>query len=112
MWRKVVVELLTNAVKFSNPESQIVVTLSTTGGECLFMVTDEGIGIPADDIDRVFGIFDRGENVENIPGAGLGLAIVKQTMERHQGTVEITSEMGKGTTVTLRLPKYVLEGVR
>jgi K+-sensing histidine kinase KdpD len=112
MWRKVVNELLLNATKFSEPGSQIECQLSTMGGDFVLTVKDEGMGIAPEDVGRVFGIFDRGMNAENIPGAGLGLAIVKQSIERHGGHVEVSSQLGVGTTVSLHLPKYVLEVVR
>jgi K+-sensing histidine kinase KdpD len=111
MWRKVVSELLVNAAKFSAPGSTIDTHLSSASGVFTFSVSDEGMGIAPDDLERIFGIFDRGVNVENIPGGGLGLAIVKQSIERHGGTVTVTSTLGRGTTVTLQLPKYVLEAI-
>jgi K+-sensing histidine kinase KdpD len=109
MWRKAVSELLLNATKFSAAGSKIECLLSTVGSEVIFSVKDEGMGIAPDDLGRIFGVFDRGVNVENIPGTGLGLAIVKQSIERHGGSVTVDSQPETGTTVTLHLPKYVLE---
>jgi signal transduction histidine kinase len=67
-------------------------------------VRDSGIGIPAADLARLFGTFHRASNVGNRPGTGMGLAIVKQFLDLHQGTIQIQSEEGKGTTVVVCLP--------
>lgn len=109
MWRKVVTELLLNATKFSAPGSKIECAFSSTGSGYVFKVRDYGIGVPAADLNRMFGMFDRGENVENIPGAGLGLTIVRQSIERQGGTVHLESQLGSGTTITIYLPRYILE---
>jgi PAS domain S-box-containing protein len=109
MWRKAVNELITNARKFSAPESAIRCTFRSTSSHFEFEVSDEGMGIPADDMDRVFGIYDRAANVDNIPGAGLGLAIVKQLMERHRGDIRLESKPGVGTVAKLVLPRHIGE---
>ncbi|MBC8100125.1 MAG: GAF domain-containing sensor histidine kinase, partial [Armatimonadetes bacterium] len=109
LWQRMIVELLTNAVKFSPRHSLIECQLLNDGGDYLLIVSDQGMGIPEDDLERVFGIFDRGANVENVVGAGLGLMIVRQIIRRHHGDVSIRSRLGQGTTVTLRLPKIVLQ---
>lgn len=107
MWRKAVNELLTNARKFSEPQTQIRCSFHTGASYLVFEVQDQGLGIPEDDHDRIFGIYDRAANVDNIPGAGLGLAIVKQLIDRHSGKIELMSELGTGTTIRLMLPKYI-----
>ncbi len=107
MWRKAVEELLTNARKFSEPQTQIRCYFHSGASHYIFEVQDQGLGIPEDDHDRVFGIYDRAANVENIPGAGLGLAIIRQLMDRHGGKIELESELGAGTTIRLMLPKYI-----
>ena len=70
-------------------------------------MTDSGIGIPSEDMDRIFEAFHRASNVEkhSHPGTGLGLVISKAIVERHGGLMEITSEIGRGTTVTVWLPQ-------
>jgi signal transduction histidine kinase len=60
--------------------------------------------VPAKDLPKLFDRFYRGENLRESSGVGLGLSIVKSIMVLHRGTVEITSELGKGTTVILRFP--------
>jgi signal transduction histidine kinase len=70
-----------------------------------FTVRDEGLGIPAEAREKLFGKFYRAPNVtEGIEGTGLGLYIVKAVMEKHGGSVDYVSEEGKGTTFTLRVP--------
>jgi signal transduction histidine kinase len=68
-------------------------------------VSDEGVGIPAGDLPFVFERFRRGSNVGDVDGTGLGLASVWQTVKTHDGRLWVDSEEGKGTRVTVRLPR-------
>jgi signal transduction histidine kinase len=68
-------------------------------------VADRGIGIPAEDMPRLFETFHRARNVRNISGTGLGLAIVKRAVELHGGTMEVESMVGEGTRFSVRLPR-------
>jgi signal transduction histidine kinase len=70
----------------------------------VFVVRDHGAGIPAADLPWLFNAFHRGGNVSHLPGTGLGLTIVKRCVELHRGRIQIESEVGQGTTVTVRLP--------
>lgn len=108
---QVIVNLVTNAVKFSRPRSAVrvetrVVHQSSDGAHVELLVSDSGIGIPAAEVPRLFQRFFRGSNAEKelIPGTGLGLPIVKQFVENHGGTISIDSTENVGTTVTVRLP--------
>ena len=65
---------------------------------------DEGIGIPETDQTHLFEVFFRASNAEQRPGTGLGLAIVKRAVEAHNGAIDVVSQEGVGTTVTLSLP--------
>lgn len=65
---------------------------------------DAGIGIPASDLERIFERYRRGRNVGGIAGTGVGLTGARQIVERHGGTIEIASQEGQGTRVTVRLP--------
>lgn len=67
-------------------------------------IGDEGIGIPEDEIDAVFGRFRRATNARDLPGSGLGLWSVRRIVEQHGGVIEARSQVGSGTEVTLRLP--------
>jgi two-component system sensor histidine kinase VicK len=99
-------ELLTNAIDFSPDKSSITVRSRRLGKYAEFSVIDHGCGIPKRDLHRMFEEFRRGGNASKFKadGNGLGLYIVKGIVEEANGHVFITSEEGKGTTVTVRLP--------
>ena len=103
---RVLTNLLSNAVKYSPFDSRILITLDRDGSHALLSVTDAGMGIPADDLPRIFDRFYRGSNVDTtkVRGAGVGLAAVRQIVEEHGGTIDVRSREGAGTTFTLRLP--------
>lgn len=105
MTRAVVQNLVGNAVKYSPRRTPVRVALEVGEAELEWTVEDGGIGIPAADLDKVFGSFHRARNVGNIPGTGLGLAIVKRFVEQHGGTIAVASEAGRGTRFRLRLPR-------
>ena len=102
--RRVLENLLGNAVKYSPLGSEVRVRLSRIGRYAVLEVHDEGIGIPADDLPRIFAFRHRGGNVGSVAGSGVGLAGVKQIVERHGGTVTVESEEGRGSVFTVRLP--------
>jgi signal transduction histidine kinase len=102
---RVVSNLLTNAVKFSPKGGQVTLRLQREGDEAVLEVSDTGVGIPKAEQAHVFDPYFRASNVaEHIEGTGVGLASVKKIVEQHGGSVEIRSEEGQGTTVTIRLP--------
>jgi signal transduction histidine kinase len=106
---RVVLNLLTNAVKYSPDGGPIEVTVSVdrrAGRDwAVLTVRDGGIGIPAEDLPRIFERFYRASNVgEHLRGSGLGLAGAQQIVEQHGGEIGVTSEPGAGTTFTVRLP--------
>lgn len=101
--------LLANAVKFSPVGTEVAVGLAREdredGSWAILTVRDQGIGIPASDLTRVFDLFHRAANVEaTVQGSGIGLASVRQIVELHGGTIAVESQEGRGTTFTLRLP--------
>ena len=98
--------LIANAVKFTDEGGQVGVTAAADGQEWQIDVTDSGIGIPPDDVARLFERFFRASNAASAgrPGSGLGLSIVKEVAELHGGRVEVTSTLGAGTTIHLFLP--------
>ncbi|MDQ7035234.1 MAG: PAS domain-containing sensor histidine kinase [Anaerolineae bacterium] len=102
--RRAVTNLLSNAVKYSPDGSTVHVTLKNTPDYVTIAVTDKGIGIPDDDQKRLFDAFHRAGNVGAVAGTGLGLAIVKQVVELHGGTISFSSEVGKGSTFTIKIP--------
>ena len=106
---RVLDNLLTNAVKYSPEGGEIGVALVRVddggGATAVLTVRDEGMGIPAADLPRVFERFFRAENVAGqIDGTGLGLAGVRYTVESHGGTIGVVSREGAGSTFTIRLP--------
>ncbi|WP_158290231.1 PAS domain S-box protein [Ramlibacter sp. WS9] len=99
----ILVNLLTNALKYSPPDSGVTCT-ATAEGELLHLsIADRGIGIPPADLPRLFESFHRGTNVGNIQGTGIGLHIVKECVALHQGTIDVRSEPGQGATFHVQL---------
>jgi signal transduction histidine kinase len=97
--------LLSNAVGFSKANGTVHLTCWREAGQIVFTVEDEGIGIPKDQIDGVFQRFESRSRGSDHRGAGLGLSIVKSLVELHGGSIDITSEEGRGTKVTVRIPE-------
>jgi PAS domain S-box-containing protein len=102
--RRVLENLLGNAVKYSPVGSTVQVRLSRAGRYAMLDIRDEGIGIPAADLPHIFAFRHRGGNVGSVVGSGVGLAGVKQIVERHGGVVTVQSEEGRGSVFTVRLP--------
>jgi PAS domain S-box-containing protein len=96
--------LLSNAIKYSPEGSAIDFSLAYQQGCAVFRVQDRGIGIPIADQDKLFDSFYRASNVGTISGTGLGLAIVKKSVDLHGGKIEVNSEVGVGTIITVTLP--------
>ncbi len=103
---RALVNLVSNAVKFSQPDSAVELTLSPVDGMAQLVVRDQGIGIPADELDQLGQRFFRASNAvaEEIQGTGLGLRIVQAIITNHQGDLGVDSVEGEGTAVTVRLP--------
>ncbi len=104
--------LLSNAVKYSPKGGTVRFSLAREGDRAVFVVSDEGIGIPVEDQARLFDSFHRGKNVGTIPGTGLGLAVVKRSVDVHQGELTVESEPGKGTKFVISLPLTAPSGER
>lgn len=102
--RHVLTNLLSNAIKYSPNGCRVNFDLIVEEKEAKFKIKDEGIGIPPENLENLFQSFYRAKNVGEIPGTGLGLAIVKQCVELQGGTIEVQSELGKGTTFIVCLP--------
>lgn len=103
--RHILTNLLSNAVKYSPTGSKIEVKLNYQRHCLNLQVRDKGIGIPAEARQHLFEAFYRANNVSTIQGTGLGLAIVKKCVEMHQGTIELESQVGEGTTFTVTIPR-------
>jgi signal transduction histidine kinase len=100
------VNLIGNAVKYTPDSGRVEVKVSVVGEELRFLIRDTGIGIPAEDLDRIFDRFYRASSAKktSIPGTGLGLPMARFIIETHGGRVEVESEEGKGSTFCAYLP--------
>ena len=102
--RQILSNLLSNAIKYSYQGGIIQFNLSREPEKIVVRIRDEGIGIPVIDQSKVFNAFHRASNVSNISGTGLGLAIVKKSVDLHNGSIDIESEVGVGTTSIVTFP--------
>jgi PAS domain S-box-containing protein len=102
--RKIIANLLSNALKYSPEKSTVTLKLSCDDRNITLQVQDQGIGIPQEDQARMFEVFHRASNVGSVFGTGLGLAIIKQAVERHSGRISFESQVDVGTTFTVTLP--------
>ena len=104
--KQLLLNLITNAIVYNEPGGSVTVGLTESGGSVVYKVSDTGIGIPNEHLERIFERFyrvDRGRS-RNLGGTGLGLSIVKHIVQFYQGDISVTSELGKGTEFTVRLP--------
>jgi signal transduction histidine kinase len=102
--KNILINLITNAIKFSSEGDPIEVRSSLKDGTADITVTDKGIGISPEDQEHLFSTFFRGKNATNIQGTGLGLHIVKRYIDLLDGDVRLQSELNKGTTISLMIP--------
>jgi signal transduction histidine kinase len=102
--KNVMINLISNAIKFSEPSTTIFIKSNVSNGSAEISVKDQGIGIPEEDKSHLFSSFFRGKNVTNIQGTGLGLHIVKRYLDLLNGSVDIKSELGKGTEIVFKIP--------
>lgn len=96
--------LLNNAIKYSPQGGKVQLEVRCQSEEVIFSVKDSGIGIPPDYQEKLFERFERASNVGKIRGTGLGLSIVKQIVDSQGGQIQVESEVGVGTKVTVTLP--------
>ena len=110
--RQVLVNLLTNAHEYSPEGASIEVTARVVGADVEIAVTDNGPGIPEDQLEHIFERFVRGDAglTQRVGGTGLGLAISKSLVELHGGTLAVESAVGVGSTFSFRLPKTAADG--
>lgn len=102
---QVIVNLLDNAVKYSDEVRDITVRIGTDHSRAVVEVADRGVGIPAAEQARIFERFYRGSAASHRRGFGLGLAIVQELVHAHGGSVEVASQPGLGSTLTVKLPR-------
>jgi signal transduction histidine kinase len=102
--RHIMVNLLSNAFKYSPSGTPVSVKLSRGDGVIELRVRDRGVGIPEVDLEHIFEAFHRAENASDIQGTGLGLTIAKKAVDLHGGTITVESVEGEGTTFTVTIP--------
>ena len=96
--------LLSNAIKYSPDGGKIELNIRLEKNEIIIKVRDEGIGIPSDDVNKVFEPYFRTKLTENISGIGLGLAIAKRAVALHGGEITLTSKPGRGSEFLVSVP--------
>jgi len=107
---QVLVNLLSNAVKYGAGKP-IVVSLEADDHKVRLKVADRGIGIAPDDVDRIFGRFQRAAPIRNYGGLGLGLYITRYIVEAHRGSIAVESELEHGSTFVVELPRWSIKPV-
>jgi signal transduction histidine kinase len=103
---QVLENLVSNAIKFTPRGGRVTIRAGREGDAAVLAVADTGIGIPADDCDRLFERMFRAREAErlHIQGTGLGLTIVKAIVDAHHGSITVESDLGKGATFLVELP--------
>jgi len=101
---QVLVNLIHNAVKFTRPGGEVVLLAEPIDGEVRFAVRDTGVGIPADEVSRIFERFYRVDKSRTGSGTGLGLSIAKHIVEAHEGKIWAESIEGQGSTFFFSIP--------
>ena len=110
LFGRAVSNLLDNAVRFTPDGGRIVISLDADPSGSQIIVQDEGCGVAAEHMSRMFDRFYRVEASRSSEGTGLGLALVKSIAELHGGTIKVQSEVGRGTKMTLWFPKLPRAG--
>ncbi len=107
MMTQAVINLMSNAMRYTPEGGWVVVKVKNDRRHVLISVSDTGIGIAKEDLSRIFGRFWRADasRAREAGGLGVGLAVTKQIVERHHGFISVESELGKGTTFTIHLPR-------
>lgn len=103
--RQSLYNIVGNAVRFTEPGGRVSIEATGTAAEVRLVVRDTGVGLPREELEAVFERFRKGSNSGDRSGLGLGLSLVKQFIALHHGAVEIDSDVGRGTTVTIVLPR-------
>jgi signal transduction histidine kinase len=108
--RQVIGNLLDNAIKYTPAGGKVELNAHVDGKNTVIMVKDTGIGIPPEDLPRIWDRLFRGDQSRSISGLGLGLSLVKAVVEAHGGKVQATSEPIGGTVFTISIPSYMAQG--
>jgi PAS domain S-box-containing protein len=104
-WIKhIILNLLSNALKYSEAPASIIIEIRQEENEVILSVTDQGIGFSKKDQESLFEPFHRGQNVGNIQGTGLGLSVLQTAIELHKGKIKVESKLNNGSTFIVSLP--------
>ena len=106
--RQVFANLLDNAIKYTSEGGQVTISVQCESDHALSIFHDTGIGIPADEQDKIWTRLYRGDKSRSQRGLGLGLSLVKAVVQAHDGEVTVSSEVNKGSKFTVRLPRRPL----
>jgi signal transduction histidine kinase len=106
--RQVFANLLDNAIKYTTESGRVMISIHNQSDQALAVFRDNGIGIPAEEQDKIWARLYRGDKSRSQRGLGLGLSLVKAVVEAHGGHATVASESNKGSEFTVRLPKQVL----
>lgn len=101
---RAMLNLIDNAIKYTPTPGKVILSLHKKGNKAIIYVRDTGVGIASTDLPHIFERFYRGSKADKVFGSGLGLAIVLGVIKAHRGTIEASSKIGKGTTITITLP--------
>ena len=101
---RALLHVLSNALKFTSDGGHVTVTVTVHDTDVEIVVADTGIGIPADELPRLFQRFFRASTARDVGGTGLGLVVAKRIVDGHRGRIAVTSNQGAGTVASLRLP--------
>jgi PAS domain S-box-containing protein len=104
--RQILINIISNAIRYSPENSNIDFHVNTNEDNVVFIIKDQGIGIPAEDILKVYDPFFRGSNLETQSGSGLGLSVAKNYVDAHRGEISFESTNGEGTTFYVTIPFY------
>lgn len=96
--------LVSNSLKYSPPQTEVVINAERITDRVIVSISDHGIGIPQEDVEKLFQPFFRASNVQKLQGTGLGMPLCKQVIEHHQGQIWVKSALNEGTTVYFSLP--------
>ena len=100
--KEVFINIIDNAIKYSNAGGRVRIEAVQMGGNVQIVISDSGVGIPKSDLPNIKNKFYKANRTR--PGSGIGLALADEIIRRHKGRLEIDSEEGVGTTVTITLP--------
>ena len=103
---RVVLNILTNSIKYTPDNGKIKIYVGFVYNDAYIKVIDNGLGIPEEDLNRIFDRFYRVDKARTreMGGPGLGLSIAKEILDQNKGSIDIKSEKGKGTEVVIRIP--------